>query len=144
METQTAKTSSKNFWKQPRFFFFFIEADLYEVTINYFTACRDSLQVAATCVLQTHYTAWRSKRETNQHRLCPQRADHESNNASLCYIFTLVKTPGSWHLASQCCSTSFSHNLTHISKIFGDCALYNFAASAGTHLLRRQAWSQNI
>lgn len=31
----------------------FIERDLHEVAIKYFTACRDSLQVAAICALQS-------------------------------------------------------------------------------------------
>lgn len=67
METDRAKYNCEITWKhkQPKPHQkpfrkqtgFFIEADLYEDTIKYFTACRDSLQVAAIPVLQTLYTA---------------------------------------------------------------------------------------
>ena len=50
--TQTAQTSSKSFKTHTGVF---IEADLYEVTIKYFTACRDSLQVVAIHVLHSLY-----------------------------------------------------------------------------------------
>lgn len=95
----------------------FLEADLYEVTIKYFTACRDSLQVAAIHVARSLYAAWRSKQKKNERCLCPQRA--ECNNASLCYFFHTCKPPGSWHLDLQRCSTSFSHTYTHIKDLQG-------------------------
>lgn len=51
-ETQTAKNLIK---KLQRTAVVFTDEDLYEVTIKYFTACRDSLQVAAVRVLQRLY-----------------------------------------------------------------------------------------
>ncbi len=36
-----------------------------------------------------------------------------------CIIVLLFHTPGSWHLASRCCSASFSHTCTHIKDLQG-------------------------
>lgn len=63
---------------------------------------------------------------TNEHCLCPKRADHECNNASLCYFFTLVKLleVGIW-----LCSVAQppSHTLVRIyQKIFRDRPRNNF------------------
>lgn len=121
-------------------------AFLYEVTIKYFTACRDSLQVAAICALQSHYTSWRSKQQTNQLLLCARRAGHEYNNASLSDFFTLLKP---LEVGIRFCSVAkpeVSRTCTHLSKIFRARAraLHNFAASACALLLSHQAWSQNF
>ena len=39
-------------------------------------------------------------------------------------LFHTCKTPGGWHLASQHCSTSFSHTFTQEAKIFGGSGLW--------------------
>ncbi len=76
--------------------------------------------------------------QKNEHCVCPQRA--ECNNASLYYFFTLVKLleVGIW----LCSIAQPPLALTHISKIFRDRALNNFAASAPS--LSHHAWSQNF
>lgn len=54
-----------------------------------------------SCVSESPYCL---TKQTNRHCRCPQRADQECNNASLCYFFHTCKTPGSRHLALQCCN----------------------------------------
>lgn len=83
----THKTSSKKTWKQA---LYFMDADLCEVTIKYFIACRDSLQVAAICAVETQDCMTKQTKEILALRLSSESSPW-TQQCSIVLLFSLVK-----------------------------------------------------
>lgn len=130
MKTDRAKYNREIPWKrkQPkrhkkppkplenRHVFFFIEEDLYEVTIKYFAECHTG--GGHLCASESLRCMTKQKKRELRTPLSSESWPWVQQCLIVLFFHTFFfSTPGSWHLAPQCFSISFSR--TYCKKLQG-------------------------